>query len=72
MSIKEAQKSGEQRGKLHSLVGQKTLLSEETFRSEPTLACDDDMVRVVIEMKRNCWWGWKRQMFKPNDEVTGR
>jgi hypothetical protein len=43
---------------------EKRIVSEETFRSTSMVNQDDDMVRVTIVMKRTCWWGWKRQMFK--------
>jgi len=50
-------------------TGSKRIVSEETFRSTPMVNQDDDMVRVTIDMKRTCWWGWKRQMFKqPNEK----
>jgi len=52
---------------LDELVGLKRIVSEETFRSTPMVNQDDDMVRVTIDMKRTCWRGWKRKMFKqPN------
>ena len=39
-----------------------TLVDEQSFRSTPNVAMNDDMVRVTIDVEKRCWGAMKRHL----------